>query len=529
MSPADPSAISADRLRDHIRYLASDELGGRSPGSQGETLTLAYLEAEFEKYGYAPGNTDGTYLQRVPLVGITATNAPDLTVTGGGDETSRYKYGPEFMCWTQRQTPGVEMKDAEMVFVGYGVVAPEYGWDDYKDVDVRGKYIVMLVGDPPSEDLFGGKAMTYYGRWTYKYEIAAEKGAAGAVIVHHTDDAGYGWSVIENSWTGEQFSIVRADRAAGRCAVESWVSGEVARELLAESGHTLEAAREAAASPGFRPFPLGKKASVRIEIETRTLDSHNLIARLDGNDPALADECIVYCAHWDHLGEGKPVDGDAIYNGALDNASGVAGMLEVARAFGERTGELRRSIVFLIPTAEESGLLGAAYYVEHPAVPLAHTVAMVNVDGLNIWGPTTDMVVIGYGQSDLDGILSEVLASTGRRIVPDAEAEKGFYYRSDHFAFAKMGVPALYSDSGVDVIGRPEGWGMDRRREYNRDRYHTPQDEYEPSWNLDGAALDMDALFRVGLRLATSGDRPEWSETSEFRRVREESLRAGQR
>jgi Zn-dependent M28 family amino/carboxypeptidase len=268
---------------------------------------------------------------------------------------------------------------------------------------------------------------------------------------------------------------------------------------------------------------------VRIENATRTINSHNVIARLDGNDPARKNECIVYCAHWDHLGVGKPVDGDAIYNGALDNASGVAGMLETARAFSEHRTELERSIVFLIPTAEESGLLGATYFVDHPAVPLTKTVAMINVDGLNIWGPTKDMVVIGYGQSNLDDILGDILAAEGRTISPDAESEKGFYYRSDHFAFARKGVPALYSDSGVDVIGEPDGWGMEKRREYNRDRYHTPQDEYHDSWNLEGAAQDMAVLFRVGLRLATSDLEPQWSDTSEFKRVREQSLRSGQR
>jgi Zn-dependent M28 family amino/carboxypeptidase len=524
--------ISADNIADHIRYLASDELGGRAPGSEGERLTLDYLQKELASCGFAPGNDDGTYLQRVPLVGLTATNSPDLVVEKeAGGETSYYKYGPEFMCWTTRQVASAAMEGVDLVFVGYGVVAPEYDWDDYKDVDVSGKCIVMLVGDPPLPDTtqFGGKAMTYYGRWTYKYEIAAEKGAVGAIIVHDTDAAGYGWGVVENSWTGEQFHIARADKSADRCAIESWVTGDVADEIFASSPHTHAEARRMALSRDFRPFSMGQRVSARVENDMRTLDSYNVVGRLEGNDPEHADECIIYCAHWDHLGVGKPVDGDDIYNGALDNASGVAGILEVARAFGQHRDELSRSVVILFPTAEESGLLGSYYYADHPIYPLTKTVAMINVDGLNVWGPTTDMVVIGYGQSDLDDYLSDALAASGRHIAPDSEPEKGSYYRSDHFAFAKKGVPALYSDSGIDVIGKPDGWGLEQRKIYNRDRYHTPQDEFDTSWNLTGADEDVTALFDVGWRLVTTTAHPVWSATSEFKSVREKSLRQGQR
>lgn len=522
--------ISTDSLRAHVKYLASDALGGRAPGSKGEPLTLKYLEEHFSSYGYEPGAPGGTWRQQVPLVGITATNSPPLVLRdAGGVERARYQYGPEFMCWTLRQVPSTSLANAELVFVGYGVVAPEYDWDDYKDVDVTGKVIVMLVNDPPSKDgsIFGGDAMTYYGRWTYKYEIAAEKGAAGAIIIHNTEKAGYGWQVVENSWTGEQFSIQRDDKAAGRCAVESWVTEDVARQIFDMAGHSLDQAYLDAASRDFRPYSLSLHADVRVKNDIRTLQSHNFLAVLHGNDPTHRDECVVYCAHWDHLGIGKAVQGDSIYNGALDNASGVAGMMEVARMFAAHKDELKRSVLFLIPTAEESGLLGASYYVDHPTFALNKTVAMVNVDGLNVWGPSKDMVVVGFGQSDLDAILEGVLAASGRVIAPDSEPEKGFYYRSDHFAFAKKGVPALYSDSGVDIVGRPEGWGMMKRREYDRERYHTPQDEYDPSWNLDGAAEDLMALFRVGLKLVTTDRWPRWSATSEFKAVREESLQGG--
>jgi Zn-dependent M28 family amino/carboxypeptidase len=522
--------VDPERLRAHTEYLSSDALEGRAPGSHGEELTMEYLEKEFTSYGFGPGAPGGTFRQQVPLVAITATNAPALVLSDdGGEEQFRYRYGPEFMCWTLQQRPAAEVHNAELVFVGYGVVAPEYDWNDYKDADVAGKVIVMLVNDPPLDDetMFGGKAMTYYGRWTYKYEIAAKMGAAGAIIIHNTEAAGYGWAVVENSWTGEQFTIARDNANADRCALESWVTEDVAREIFSAAGRSLESAYEEAKSPDFRPYNLGLHASVRIENDLRTLDSNNFLARLDGNDPELDTECIVYNAHWDHLGVGKAVDGDSIYNGALDNASGVAGMLEIARLFGEHSGELSRSVIFLIPTAEESGLLGAYYYVDHPTIPLNRTVAMINADGLNVWGKTKDMVVVGYGQSDLDAILEGVLAAGGRRVSPDTEPEKGFYYRSDHFAFAKKGVPALYADGGVEVIGRPEGWGMERRRQYNRKFYHTPDDEYDPDWDFTGAAEDMMALFRVGLKLATSDRWPHWSETSEFRSVREQSLQGG--
>jgi Zn-dependent M28 family amino/carboxypeptidase len=431
------------------------------------------------------------------------------------------------MGWTLRQTDALEVRDAELVFVGYGVDAPEYEWNDYKDADVRGKFLVMLVNDPPhpDESLFGGKAMTYYGRWTYKFEQAAAVGAAGAILIHDTEGAGYPWEVVENSWSGEQFDVVRADRGSSRCWLESWITEDAARALFAAVGRSLDEARAAAVSREFRPIELGLLGSVEIRMRSRTLTSHNVVARVEGRDAKARDELIVYTAHWDHLGIGKPADGDSIYNGALDNASGVGGVLEIARAFAARAGELNRSVLFLFTTGEESGLLGSTYYTEHPLYPLTSTLAEINVDGVNIWGRTSDIVVVGHGQSDLDQTLEEVATSLGRRVAPDSEPEKGYYYRSDHFPFAKKGVPALYADSGVEFRERPPGWGMERRREYVARRYHKPQDEFDPAWDLSGAAEDMELLFRVGYALATSNRTPQWSRTSEFRRVREEMLR----
>lgn len=525
------SSISDKRLAETVAELASNRYLGRAPGSEGERLTIEYLTSRFEDLGYTPGNPDGTYVQAVPLMGLTVVNKPVLAVRTGDNSFSRLlEYGREYVGWSLYQRRHASVSDAEMVFVGYGVIAPEYNWNDYKDVDVTGKVVLMLVGDPPLEDesLFAGKAMTYYGRWTYKFETAGRMHAAGAVLVHNTEAAGYPWEVVENSWSGEQFDVVRDDAGLSRCAVESWITEPVAQDLFEAVGSSLLAAKEAALSMDFQPMPLGLRASTAIENRTRELTSHNVVARLPGNDERLSAEHIIYSAHWDHLGIGNAVDGDSIYNGAIDNASGVAGVLEIAEEFAARRTELKRSVLFLMTTAEESGLLGAVQYVSQPLYPLESTVANINVDGLNVWGRTEDMVVVGMGQSSLDDLLEEAATSLDRYIVPDSEPEKGYYYRSDHFPFAKAGVPALYADSGVEFRNRPHGWGMERRAEYVRERYHKPQDQYEGNWDLSGAVEDMRVLFLVGYKLAVSDIYPHWSQDSEFRLIREESLKRRQ-
>lgn len=524
--PGTEGPISAERMLAHTRHLASDRLGGRAPGSEGEKLTLEYLVGEFDAMGCAPGNPDGTYFQLVPLVGSRILGKPGLSLEGENINV-QLKYGAEFVCWTLRSVEHVAVERADVVFVGYGVVAPEYGWNDYKDIDVSGKIVVVLVGDPPHPDeaLFAGRAMTYYGRWTYKYEIAAEKGAAGVIVIHSEDQAGYPWAVVENSWSGEQFDVVRKDGGASRCTFESWITAEAAERMFMACGETLAEARAQAVSPEFRPRSLGLRGTVYIDKTIRRLDSHNVVARLPGNDPALSQQHVIYTAHWDHLGRGKPVDGDSIYNGAMDNASGVAGVLEIARAFAARRKDIKRSVLFIMTTAEESGLLGAQHYVDNPLYPLEQTVAMINVDGLNVWGRTSDVTVLGYGQSDLDTLLAGAAASQERRTLADREPEKGYYYRSDHFPFAKKGIPALYANGGVEYIGRPQGWGVERRREFLRNRYHKPLDEVDSSWDLSGAVEDMEVLFTVGLGLVMTDARPKWSEKSEFRRAREELLK----
>lgn len=527
VAAATSSNITPSAIEEHVKYLADDELGGRAPGSRGEEMTLSYLTEQYAKMGLRPGNPNGMYVQAVPLVGSTVTNSPSLRLTSE-DQTFEMTYSEEFMGWTLRRDERLSVKDAELVFVGYGTVAPEYDWNDYKDVDVSGKIIVMLVGDPPLPDttLFGGRAMTYYGRWTYKYEIAAEKGAIGAIIIHKTKAAGYPWEVVSNSWSGEQFDIERGDGGKDRCALEGWIAEPAAARVFEKAGLQLSDAYESALSRAFRPTPLDITASATIETSFRHLRSYNVVALLPGNDPELKNEYVVYTAHWDHLGTGRPADGDSIYNGARDNASGVAATLEIARAFLANKDKLKRSVLFLNTTAEESGLLGSYHYAENPLYPLNKTVALVNIDGLNIWGPTKDVVVVGYGFSDMDRYLEEAIKSQDRYLKPDAEPEKGYYYRSDHFPFAKRGVPALDADSGVEYRSRPAGWGADARKKWVNERYHKPNDEFDDSWDLSGAVEDIEAYFRVGLMIATTDHTPRWNDKSEFKLIREQSLRS---
>lgn len=535
-------SISAHRLLDDIRTLSSDRFAGRAPATPGEQLTVDFIESRFKALGLAPGNPDGTYVQNVPLVGIKADPSAELVFSkiGSSDAASgepgslHLRYGPDFMAWTKRVEPQVSM-DAPMVFVGYGVQAPEYHWDDYKGVDVRGKVLVMLINDPqipdphdPSKldpDMFKGRAMTYYGRWTYKFEIAAAKGAAGALIVHETGPAGYPWAVVEGSNTGEQFSLLSADQGRSRAAIEGWITTEKAKELFSAAGLDFDALHKAAIRRDFRPVPLGMTAALTLHNTIREIQSHNVIAKLDGSDAKLRHQCVIYTAHWDHLGIGPPVNGDDIYHGALDNASGVSGLLEIARAFTRVNPRPRRSILFLSVTAEEKGLLGSEYYAEHPLYPLKDTLAEINMDGLNVLGRTRDVTVIGLGNSQLDDYIREVAAEQGRKLRPDPEPEKGYYFRSDHFSFAKQGVPALDPDSGIDFIGKPEGWGLQKLDEFTANDYHKPSDKIKPDWDLSGAVEDLEMLFSVGYRVADANKFPAWSPDSEFRAKREAMLK----
>lgn len=526
------AGFSSDELLRHIRVLSSDEFEGRSPGTRGETLTVNYLTEALKKLGLKPGNPNGTYVQEVPLIGFTGQ--PTAAISAGGKRLA-LQFPTDIVITSRRFVPEVKVENSDIVFVGYGVVAPEYGWDDYKDVDVRGKTIVMLVNDPAIPDpndpakldatMFKGRAMTYYGRWTYKYEIASKKGAAAAIIVHETGPAGYPFEVVSGSWVRENFDIKSADNNKGRVAIESWIRDTKAKELFASAGMDFDAMKQAALKKDFRPVPLGGKASFTVRNTLREVPSNNVVAKLEGSDPALKEEYVVFTAHWDHLGRNEALNGDQIYNGALDNSSGTATVLEIAEAFTQLSPAPKRSILFVMVAAEERGLLGAKHYAENPLYPLNKTLANINVDGFNQWGRTKDIVVVGHGNSTLDDVVTRLATADGRIIVPDPEPEKGFFYRSDHFEFAKQGVPSLYTDSGVEYIGKPEGYGEQKRQEYTTNDYHKPSDEIKPEWDLTGAVEDAQLLFRVGYEVAQGAQWPEWKPGTEFKARREEMLK----
>jgi Zn-dependent M28 family amino/carboxypeptidase len=520
--------IDNDALLAHTKVLSSDDYEGRGPGTKGEELSVTYIADQFKKVGLKPGNADGTYFQKVPLVGITPTPAPLVFKRGTQQQTLKWK--DDVVAWTKHVAPSASIESADLVFVGYGVVAPEFDWDDYKGLDVKGKTLVMLVNDPPVPDpsnpneldakTFGGKAMTYYGRWTYKYEIAAQKGAAGALIVHETGPAGYGFNVVQGK-TGEQFDLVTPDKNMGRAAIEGWITLDQAKKLLQSAGQDFDALKKQAATREFKPVPLGVTASMTIKNTLRTIDSRNVLGTLEGSDPKVKDEYVVYTAHWDHFGK----NADGIFHGAEDDALGCAALLEVAKAFTKLPTAPRRSILFLAVTAEEQGLLGSQYYSVTPVHPLSKTVADVNMDSWNVHGRTKDLTLVGFGASDLDDYARDAAAEQGRVVHADAEPEKGFYYRSDHFNFAKQGVPALDPDGGVEYIGKPPEYAKQVRDEWTEHRYHTPKDVIMPDWDLSGTNEDLRVLFAVGYRVAQADKFPEWKPGNEFRAKREQMLK----
>ena len=510
--------IGAETLLEATATLASDEFEGRAPGSAGETKTVAYLTEQFAGLGLTPGNPDGTWVQEVPLVGITPLPGDSLVVSRGGNVRT-LEPAADYVAWTKHVVDEVAVADAEIVFVGYGARAPEYDWDDFGDADLSGKILLSLVNDPPLDDIFGGPAMTYYGRWTYKHEIAAELGAAGSLVIHEVGPAGYPWEVVGSTPYGESFDLVAADDNLSRAAFEGWVQRATAEALFEMAGLDFEQAKQRAAERGFEPIPLGVSGSLRIRNELRRIASQNVAAKIEGS--GAPDEVVMYVAHWDHLGVDPSLDGDQIFNGAADNATGTAGLVEIARAFMAAPEPPRRSILLLAVTAEEQGLLGSRHYGENPLYPAAQTVAALNMDVLNQWGRTRDLTIVGMGQSELDAVAAETAAALGRVLAPDPEPEKGFYYRSDHFSFAKAGIPAFYADPGVEYLDKPPGYGIEKRAEYTANDYHAVSDEVKPDWDLSGAAEDLTFLYRMGARLAAGGDWPAWSETSEFRAVRE--------
>ncbi len=526
-APVPPEAIAAldtGALMQHIRVLAADSLMGRAPGTAGEEKTVAYIEGQFKAMRLKPGNTDGTYIQKVPLVGITVKNSPTLTFSKGSAKQT-LKWHDDYVAWTKHVAPNASLENSDVVFVGYGVEAPEFKWDDYKGVDVAGKTLVMLVNDPPLADTsqFGGPRMTYYGRWTYKYEQGMRHHAAGVLLVHETEAAGYPFTVVQGK-VAEQFDLVTPDKNMKRANVEGWISLEQAKKLFASAGQNFDSLKARAATREFKPVPLGVTASVTIENTLRTIDSRNVIAKLEGSDPTLKNEYIIYTAHWDHFGIGVKVNGDSIYNGAADNATGVGGLLQLAKAFAAMKTPPKRSILFLSVTAEEQGLLGSQYYAVTPIYPLAKTLADINMDEMNTWGETKDLTVIGLGASDLDDYAKAAAAEQGRTLNPDAQPSKGFYYRSDHFNFAKVGVPAFDPEGGVDYVGKPKGYGLQKREEFDSKFYHSPQDQILPGWDMSGAVQDLKLFLTIGYRVAGAQAMPAWKTGNEFKATRDKQL-----
>jgi Zn-dependent M28 family amino/carboxypeptidase len=527
---SDPIAMGVEAMteteyRRHVETLASDEFGGRAPGSPGEELTVDYLVKHFEQLGLEPGNGD-SFTQDVPLAWVEATNKPELVISGGEGENLTFAYGPDQVMWTRKQVPEASIEASELVFVGYGINAPERGWNDYEGVDVTGKTVVMLINDPgyatQDPELFNGNAMTYYGRWDYKFGEAARQGAAGAIMVHDTLPAAYGWPTVENSWTGPQFDMVLPDQGEGLASMEAWITRENAGIVFARAGLSLDEMYEKAKQKGFTAVPMPLTASAAIVNQVEKVNSKNVAALLRGSE--APDEIFIYMAHWDHLGTDPKLEGDQIYNGALDNASGTAALMEIARAYAALPQAPRRSVLFLSVTAEEQGLLGSLYYAANPLYPLQNTVGGLNMDGMNNFCASRDITVVGLGMSDLDDYLAAAAAAQERVVEGDREAEKGYYYRSDHFELAKEGVPMLYPSGGYDDREKGVAYGMEKANEYTEDHYHRVSDEYDLSWDVSGAMEDMEMYFKTGLDVANSDDWPNWKEGTEFRATRDAQM-----
>lgn len=527
-SQAALDSITSQKLLRDIQVLASDEFEGRGPGTRGEERTTAWLVDQFKAAGLQPGGPNRSWFQSVPMMGIRSSVTATLQL---GKQTETLIQPQDIVAWAPPQRPRVSVENSPLVFVGYGVEAPEYGWDDYKGVDVRGKTLLMLVNDPQVEDstgqldpqVFKGKAMTYYGRWTYKYEIAARKGAAAAWIIHETGPAGYPWFVVVNSWSRENFSLIQTNQDTVQIA--GWLSLDASRRLLQSQGLDLADLKRQALRRDFRPRELPITVQMAATNVLRPIISRNVVGELRGSERKRRDEWILYTAHWDHLGRDDQRQGDPIFNGALDNATGTSGLLELARAFTQLRHKPARSLLFLALTGEEQGLLGARYYASNPLHPLAKTVANINMDGLNPWGKTQDMAVIGLGNSTLDDLIQKYATQQGRVLNQEAHPEKGYFYRSDHFEFAKVGIPALYAKSGTNYVDRPLGWGQSKADEYTERDYHKVSDEVKSDWDFSGAVQDLQLLFRVGYELSTTGIWPEWKPGAEFKAIREQSLK----
>jgi len=514
------SGITAAEIDGHIRFLSSDLLEGRAPGTRGGRLTAEYLAAQLRAYGVEPG-ANGSYFQPVPI-DVMATQPGSVRAVASGKATATLRQPEDVVLWGGSAAPQGTAR-GELVFVGYGATAPEYRWNDFKDADVKGKILLVLVSDPPAPPseptLFGGRAMTYYGRWTYKFEEAERRGAAGMLIVHRTDQAGYGWQVVVGSNSTEHRLLTRDPKLPPPLGVRGWITDSAATTLLRQAGLDMEALRKQAESRDFRPVPTGITMDLGVTSTITRVTSENVVGVVRGRDPRLSREYVALSAHWDHLGIGTPVNGDSIYNGANDNASGTATLLAIARATASQQPRPRRSLLFLFVTAEESGLLGSAYFAQSPTVPLAQIAANLNVDAIDFKGRTRDLTVMGDTKSSLGPQLAAMLRTEGMRIEPDEHPERGLFYRSDHFSLAKAGVPAVSIDAGVDVVGRPKGWGSQQAEDYTEKRYHQPSDEYRPDLDLSGVVQLGDIVYRFARRLADAPAMPTWNSDAEFRRT----------
>ena len=524
-------AITPDGLLAHIKVLSSDEYEGRAPGTKGEDLSVSYITDQFRKNGLKPGNPNGSYTQEVPLAGIKSDPTMAFAV---GDKTTSLKFPDDYVASSARLQEQIKIDSSDIVFVGYGIVAPEYGWNDYKNVDVRGKTILMLINDPPVPDskdpsklddkMFKGRAMTYYGRWTYKYDIAAQKGAAAAIIIHETEPAAYPYSVVRTSWSKENFELDAADKNAGAVQVRSWITLDVAKKLLADSGQDFDALKKAAVSKQFRPVMLNAKANIEIKQTLRSLKSHNVVGVMEGSDPKLKDEYVIYTAHWDHLGRHPELTGDQIFNGAVDNASGDAAVIQLAGAFSKLNPGPKRSVLFMCTTAEEAGLLGAKFYAEHPLYPLQKTLADINIDSMNVWGKARDVEDTSFGLTTLDDMLADAAKRQGRTSIPNSRPEKGSFYRADNFEFSKVGLPALYIGKGEHLVARATDAPL-RSDEFDLQDYHQVTDEVKPDWDLSGAVQDVQLLLEVGYQVANGAKYPEWKTGAEFKPKRDAMLK----
>ncbi len=516
--------IHANRLRADIRFLSSDLLEGRAPGTRGEALAREYVASRFDAIGLEPAGPGGSWYQPVDIVGVTSVCPKELPVRSGSGGSERLRFFDEYIAFSGVQAPQARIDDAEIVFVGYGIVAPEYRWNDYKGTDLRGKVLLYMNNDPESDPaLFEGKRRLYYGRWDYKFAMAAKQGAAGAIIIHTDHSASYKWQVVQSSWTGEQLSLPSEDQPTVQ--VKSWLTEEASRRVARLGGQDLDALRASAERRDFRPVPLGVRLSLVLENTVARRSSANVIGRLPGSDPVLAAQAVLYTAHHDHLGVRKGPSGEpVVYNGALDNAAGVASMLAIAEAFTALPRRPRRTILFASVTGEEQGLLGSETLARHPPVSAGRLAADINMDGASIWGRTRDVPVVGLGKSSLDDWIRAIAAAQDRVVVPEAFPDKGSYYRSDHLSLARIGVPSATIDAGTEVRGRPPGWGKQAQEAWEAAHYHQPSDDLTPDWDFGGMIEDAQLLFYLGVKVADAPNLPSWRPGDEFEAARKKAL-----